>query len=164
MNHLFTRTVSILLAGALLAGCNETVFHFARFSRDETERLVWKQWAQNGDVEAQYKLGSLYCCGEKPDYHNQEALRWFCAAAKKGQRDAMLEVGKFYEGVYNIKGSSIPQNDVRALAYYQLALERQNHAAKGPIARMEGKLNEEQRKEAGELAKDWPNIPCRDSL
>lgn len=158
------RIMALCMTGVMLAGCNETIFHFARFSRDETERLVWKQWAQNGDVEAQYKLGSLYCCGEKPDYHNQEALHWFCAAAKKGQRDAMLEVGKLHEGVYNIKGSSIPQNDILALAYYKLALERQNHSAKGPIVRLEAKLSEEQRKEADELAKDWPNIPCRDSL
>ncbi len=161
---MFVKITVVIVACLLLAACNETIFHFARFSRDETERLIWKQWAERGDVEAQYKLGALYCCGEKPDYHNQEAMRWFCAAAKKGQRDAMLEVGKLHEGIYNIKGSSIPQNDVLALAYYTLALERQNDAAKGPIARLETKLDEERRKEAQELVKDWPNIPCRDSL
>ncbi|MCB2081451.1 MAG: sel1 repeat family protein [Rickettsiales bacterium] len=153
--------IGVMALALLVSGCNETIAEGMRFTRDESERFAWKQWALKGDMEAQYKLGKLYCCGEKPKHHNGEALRWFCAAAKQGQRDAMLEVGKFYHGDYHYKGSSIPVDPLRALVWFRLAKDHHNAEAEEYITEITPTLDAESLKEVEELVRDFPYTSCR---
>jgi len=144
----------------ILSGCMEILFDGARLSKKKAEIQTWLYLAKDGDVEAQYKVGSLYCCGERPYYNNIEALKWWCTAAKKGQRDAMFEIGKIYDETTNYKGSIVPKDPVLSYTYFSLALLNDHTASSDYIARIKSKLSEEELKEAETLIKRFPRIWC----
>lgn len=60
---------------------------------------IWEQCArlaQNGDSEAQYRLGRMYRDGEIVGKDAKEAFYWFRKSAANGNDEAMLEVGKCF--------------------------------------------------------------------
>ena len=119
-----------------------------------------KALALKGDVEAQYNLGKLYCCGERPEFDNVEALKWWCMAAKSGQRDAMFEVGKLYETSNEYKGSIIPKDNVMAYAYYTLSHQNGNEDGRKPASKIKSALSKEDLKNAEYMLERWPVIGC----
>ncbi len=162
--------ISLELAGKWLAvpaimvialtSCIEWGFRGAEYTGIEGKRQIWKQLAFARDAEAQYKLGKLYCCGERPYRDTVKALYWWCQAANVGQRDAMLEIGKLYENAHKQKGNIIPRDDVLAYTYYQLAVEEGNEDAKRYRNKIKTRLTDRQiDKSRHQLAK-WPAIPC----
>lgn len=74
--------------------------------------------AQQGDVSAQFWLGTGYEQGwfGKSDY--REALKWLRRAAEHGNPDAQNCLGQMYED-----GEGVPQNDVLAAKWYKKAAE-----------------------------------------
>lgn len=150
----------LLLVALPLTGCIETVYRSGKFLVDATELQPWKKLALDGDVEAQYKVGELYCCGDRPDHDNVQALYWWCQAAKKGQRDAQYKVGWMMEDAHEYKGSIVPYNPVLASVYYTKALANGQPDAAKALAKMKPPLTDEQKKEAAELLEEWPNIAC----
>lgn len=166
------RLIVLLLLAASVTGCVEFAFDKARLTNEIYERQKWKQLAKEGDAEAQYKVGTLYCCGERPHYDNAEALKWFCKAAKQGQRDALFAIGYMYENANDYEGNVVPQDLVMATTYYTLAekegyprekIETRNATTKDAIAHRKGAavmLTREQKKESEMLVKRWPNILC----
>src|SRR5437763_1149769 len=74
--------------------------------------------AQQGDVSAQFWLGTGYEQGwfGKADY--REALKWLRRAAEHGNPDAQICLGQMYED-----GEGVPQNDVLAAKWYRKAAE-----------------------------------------
>ena len=74
--------------------------------------------AQQGDVSAQFWLGTGYEQGwfGKADY--REALKWLRRAAEHGNPDAQNCLGQMYED-----GEGVPQNDVLAAKWYRKAAE-----------------------------------------
>ena len=77
--------------------------------------------AENGDVDAQVKLGDAYLYAKSPvdtaDY--AEALKWYSAAAEKGDMRAQNMVGFMY-----LKGFGVEQDYGDAIKWYQLAAEQ----------------------------------------
>ena len=75
--------------------------------------------AQQGDVSAQFWLGTGYEQGwfGKADY--REALKWLRRAAEHGNPDAQNCLGQMYED-----GEGVPQNDALAAKWYRKAAER----------------------------------------
>jgi TPR repeat protein len=76
--------------------------------------------ADDGDVDAQNQLGSLYSNGVgglKPDY--AEALRWFRAAADKGFAPAQYNLALAYEA-----GRGVPADERQAFKYFLMAAEQ----------------------------------------
>jgi len=62
---------------------------------------TYRQQAERGDAEADFKLGLLYEYGYKPTSEDDgkdyaQALRWFRKAAEQDHADARLELGKMY--------------------------------------------------------------------
>ncbi len=151
---------AVVVTSLLLSGCIEMLYDGAKIGKRKAELHAWKFKAEDGDVEAQYKVASLYCCGERPYYDNIEALKWYCKAAKNGQRDAQFEVAQQYENTVNYKGSIVPKDDVLAYSYYTLAEKNHHPDAAEYRARLEEDLTEEQMTEAKVLVERFPRIWC----
>ena len=149
----------LLLIATVTSGCIETIYEVGGFTKDAAEMQVWKKLALDGDVEAQYKLGEMYCCGERPHYDNVQALKWWCKAAKQGQRDAQFKVGMMYEDAEKYPGNIIPKNLTLAYTYYTIALKNGQAQAENALAEIteQGLFN---RDEADYLIEQWPHIAC----
>ena len=81
---------------------------------DETKVL-----ADQGDVNAQFNLGSMYEKGEGVPENDAEAVKWYRKAADQGNADAQLILGYMYE-----QGKGVPENDAEAVKWYRKAAEQ----------------------------------------
>jgi TPR repeat protein len=90
---------------------------------NEADRL--RPLATQGDVDAQYKLGSLYYSGSgvKQDY--SQAALWYRRAAQQGNVDAQYSLGNMF-----LMGEGIGQDDEQAAQWYTLAAEQGHSSAK----------------------------------
>ena len=87
---------------------------------------LWGPLANQGDADAQLKLGRMYAFGQGVPKNIAEALKWYRLAAEHGLADAQILLGLLYDF-----GHGVPQNDAEALKWYRLT------AAKGtPLRRI----------------------------
>jgi hypothetical protein len=93
----------------------------AESARSLEEQRV-RQAAEQGDAEAQHRLGMLYAkgIGVRQDY--AEAARWYRKAADQGHTQAQYELGRLYA-----QGLGVPRNYTDAAKWCRLAAE-QGHA------------------------------------
>jgi len=157
---LFLTRLSIITLLFFVAGCVDLLFDTARHSQRGVKASAWLGPAMRGDVNAMYNLGEALCCGNRPLYNNVEALQWWCRAAKQGQINAMLEVGKMYAHEYDVKGDIIPRDEILALTYYRVAEEHGNEEAAFYREDLETKMNEEQFAKSRALVGIWPRVAC----
>ena len=54
----------------------------------QSQRVQWQQKAKAGDAEAQYRLGKAYCCGDQGFFDTEQAVIWWCKAARQGHSKA----------------------------------------------------------------------------
>ncbi len=74
--------------------------------------------AENGDIDAQYKLGYIYETGDHVQSDIEKAFKWYKKAADHGQPDACFRLGMMYSD------GSLPSNDMKeALLYFKRAAE-----------------------------------------
>ena len=125
-----------------------------------SELSRWTYAANGGDAEAQYHMGKAFCCGKRPYYNTYDALKWFCKAAKQGQRDAMLEIGKIYDNAQKDDGSMIPRDNVLAYVYFKKAVEHGNEKALSFQEAKAARLNSMQKQKAQNILEQWPEIQC----
>jgi len=152
--------LSLFFVTFILSACLEDVYRGSSLAKS----MAFRQWtvehAKDGDAAYQYKAGQLYCCGERPDYDNVEALHWFCEAARNGQRDAMLEVGRMYEEANTFVGDVIPRDLMLAHTFYTLAQKHENKEAEEKLTHIKKFISEEDIKKSELLVSMWPNIHC----
>jgi TPR repeat protein len=109
-----------LLSSLLIVAC----FSFAGVAQtaQSTRRFPDKQTlltkAQEGDVSAQFWLGTGYEQGWFGNADYQQALMWLRKAAKRGNPDAQVCLGQMYES-----GEGVRQNYVQAAKWYRKAAE-----------------------------------------
>ena len=72
--------------------------------------------ANNGDAEAQHKLGLLYYVGQGVPQDYQEARKWFEKAAAQNNVDGQYSLGFLYS-----KGQGVPQDYQEARKWYEKA-------------------------------------------
>ncbi len=98
--------------------------------KTELERL--RPLATQGDMDAQYKLGSLYYSGDgvKQDF-SQSAL-WYRRAAQQGNVDAQYSLGNMY-----LMGEGIDQDDHQAAHWYALAADQGHMSASHNLASLQ---------------------------
>ena len=75
--------------------------------------------AEQGDANAQYKLGKRYYYGNGVTKNLDKALKWFKLAAEKDDADAQFMLGYCY---YN--GEGVDENRVEAFKWFRLAAEK----------------------------------------
>jgi len=75
--------------------------------------------ANQGDAEAQLKLGDAYLRGRGVTQNGAEAIRWFRASAEKGNAEAQYVLGNLYE-----VGIALRQDDAEATKWFLTAASR----------------------------------------
>ena len=81
--------------------------------------------AEQGDAEAQYRLGRMYAIGSgslPEDF--VESVRWYRLAAEQGHGGAQTSLGFRYR-----YGRGVPEDDVEAVRWFRLASEQGNAEA-----------------------------------
>jgi len=113
-NH-FVWILLVLIAGIVQLSAQQS-------EKDRELFEAAKPEAENGDVIAQYVLGTLYSHGRGVDKDYFEAAKWFRKAAEQGNADAEYALGICY-----YKGEGVETNDTEAVKWCRRAAE-QNHA------------------------------------
>lgn len=72
--------------------------------------------AVNGDMTAQYNMGSMYSIGEGLSQDYSQAFSWFEKAANQGHIESAHNIGLLYE-----KGRGAPKNYKQAMNWYKRA-------------------------------------------
>ena len=85
----------------------------------EMEWALWKQSAEEGDAEAQYKLGRCYANGLGVEIDMVEAVRWFTLAAEQGDAMAQCALGNCY-----YYGYGVDHDCMKAIEWYVEAADR----------------------------------------
>lgn len=164
-----------LCAVLLLGGCTFVMSEeiFPEYYEKRAEREHLRPLAEQGVVEAQYRLGLSYCCGIGSYYNNVKALNWFCEAGKRGYSPAQFELGRMYERSYsNPAWDSVtlrrrparglfPEKDLlRAYMWFSLAAAEGHANAQWHKEVVEEQLSLEDRMQAQRLLENWQDVPC----
>ena len=72
--------------------------------------------AEQGDAEAQYRLGLMYDKGQGISRDLKEAFRWYSLAAEKGHAEAEYSLGLMF-----YFGQGVEQNYQEAIKWFRLA-------------------------------------------
>ncbi len=90
--------------------------------KDEKEALQWYlKAAEQGYVEALFKVGLVYDNGAGVEVDEEQALKWYFKAAEQGHVEAQFTVGNMYRD-----GVGVDVNKEDALKWY-LKAARQGH-------------------------------------
>ena len=72
--------------------------------------------AQNGDANAQFRLGFMYATGDGVAKDSAEAVKWFRLSAEQGNAPAQSNLGAMYA-----EGEGVPKDAIESLAWYNIA-------------------------------------------
>ena len=78
-----------------------------------------KPLAEQGDAEAQWRLGSMYWTGDGVPEDKKEAVRWYTLAAEQGNAFGQYDLGIMYAF-----GEGVPEDDKEAFRLWSLAAEQ----------------------------------------
>ncbi len=87
--------------------------------------------AEQGDAQAQYRLGFVYDRGMGTPPHPDQALKWYRAAAEQGHARAQYELGRIYR-----KGEYAPRDATEAQRWFRMAAEQEIAGAQYSLAVM----------------------------
>lgn len=96
-------------------------------SKEQEEQLVLyhlKKKAEQGDVEAQYYLGTLYERGIGTAQDFQQAAFWYEKSAEQGNVNAQFNIANCY-----FDGKGVSQNYQKAIYWYKKAAEQEDVVA-----------------------------------
>lgn len=110
--------------------------------------------AEQGDPDAQARLGDLYRKGEGTPENYTEAVRWYRLAAAQGYLLAQVNLGTMYA-----LGEGAPENYVEAYKWWALAAARGDAKAKQKRDIVRDKMTPAQIAEAQKLAAEWKPRP-----
>ena len=122
---------------------------------DQPRRPSLRERAETGDAEAQFTLGKNYEAGRsglKKDY--TQAQHWYRQAALQSDPFAQASLAILYRF-----GKGVPQDNVQAYMWFQLAIDRLTGADRQSIQELQdataARMNPEQVVEARRLAREW---------
>lgn len=139
----------LLLASPALAdfdsGC-------AAFERGDfaAARKEWAPLAEQGDPQAQFRLGCLYTFGQGVPQDYALALRLYRLAAEQGDADAQNNLGGMYA-----EGLGVQADPIEAYKWFELAAEQGHATAAGNRDFIAASLGADQVAEAKARAREW---------
>jgi TPR repeat protein len=103
----------------LIASCclNSLPLLGEEVSKEQIEEI--RKSAEQGDAEAQNKLGVCYAKGEGVKKDEAEAVKWYRLAAEQGLAKAQYSLGVCYA-----EGEGVKKNSVEAVKWYRKAAEQ----------------------------------------
>ncbi len=106
--------------------------------------------AEQGDPEAQNKLGEMYGNGTGVSRDLRQAVKWYRLAADQGHGTAQLNLGQAYAD-----GLGVPGDHVQAHLWLNLASTSGDQDARSARDELVEKMTPEQIAEAQRLAREW---------
>ena len=103
-------------------------------SRDRLDFIeAWclRELAEQGDVTAQYKLGTAYEDGSCVPIDNEKAIFWYRKAAEQGNSSAQYSLGAMFD-----YGRGVPENKQEAIIWYRKAAEQGDGDAQNDLGVM----------------------------
>ena len=94
-----------------------------RVEQKKADGAGWAVAAEQGDADAQFRLGEMYKYGRGIRQDDEEAVKWYRQAAEQGHAAAQKKLGWMYAN-----GRGVRQDDEEAVKWYRLVAE-QGHAA-----------------------------------
>lgn len=93
--------LSAVFIAAFCSGCAAVPLEGAIAAKSEVVIAKNMVAAENGNAEAQYKVGDAHCCSINEGsgiYNTQKAVDWLCRSAQQGYSPAMFRLGKILTG------------------------------------------------------------------
>lgn len=88
------KKLAVFLLCLLIVSCART--YSTKTSHAQDERHHWQAQAEEGDPEAQYRLGNAYCCGNGDGFFDtQKAIEWWCKAVKQDHEKAKQALSQY---------------------------------------------------------------------
>ena len=78
---------------------------------------LFRPLAEQGDAQAQIKLGWMYEKGQGVPQNDQEAVKWYRKAAGQGNAEAQAFLGAMYF-------KAVPPDNVHAYMWFELAVQQ----------------------------------------
>jgi len=117
------------------------------FSSEDKDFEQLKKHAEQGDINAQCDLASMYYTGKGVPQNDAEALKWYKKAAEKGHPVAQFGLGVMYS-----EGEGLPRNYIEGYAWLSMASEKGIKDAKQQLSFVRPKMTPEQIAEAQKKA------------
>ena len=95
----------------------------------ELQELIEK--AEQGEVDAQNNLGTMYANGEGVPQDYKEAMKWYRLAAEQGDAFAQYALGDMYAN-----GQGVSQDEGEAMKWFRMAAEQGNANAQHNLGDM----------------------------
>ena len=107
----------------------------------------YKQAAENGDTNAQFKIGEMYAEGKGVFQDYRQSVKWLTKAAEQGHAEAQVILGTMY-----FKGLGVEQNFQKAFEWCEKSAKQSYPPAQSSLGRMyaEGKVVTQDYKQAVE--------------
>ena len=103
----------------------------SRDGLDFIEAWCLRELAEQGDVMAQYKLGTAYEEGSCVHIDNEKAVFWYRKAAEQGNSSAQYSLGRMFD-----YGCGVPENKQEAIIWYRKAAEQGDGDAQNDLGVM----------------------------
>ncbi len=113
----------------------------------------WRPLAEQGDADAQYRLGVMYANRDGVTQDYVQAGQWYEKAAAQGNTIAQYNLGRLYS-----KGYGVPKDYVQAYKWYSLAGANGHRKAAAYRDRLARRMTHAQMAEAQRLAREWKPI------
>lgn len=117
----FVLVLSLILALAVTSRSDQILDGMEAYLRgDYAEALnLLRPFAERGEADAQFSLGSMYYEGHGVRKDYVEAVRWFRKAAEQGDADAQFNLGVAYN-----EAEGVLMNHAEAAQWYHKAAEQ----------------------------------------
>ena len=100
----------------------------SRDGLDFIEAWCLRELAEQGDVMAQYKLGTAYEDGSCVPIDNEKAVFWYRKAAEQGNSSAQYSLGRMFD-----YGCGVPEDKQEAAIWYRKAAEQGDRNAQNDL-------------------------------
>ena len=108
--------LGLLLTGAVHAvPLDEAVAAYDAGNYVQAGQMLYTH-AENGNPEAQFRLGSLHSLGQGTPVNHEVAALWFEKAAERGHHEATVTLANMY-----LSGLGVPRDEAAALAWFERA-------------------------------------------
>ena len=101
------------------------------FDNDKEAVKFHRLYAEQGVVNAQFRLAQMYYEGLGVEQDYKEAVKWFRLVAEQGDAEAQRSLGEMYH-----EGLGVEQDYKEAVKWYRLAAEQRNEGAEVNLAIM----------------------------
>ena len=96
-----------------------TFFCFVNLAWGEIDVQEITKLANNGDLESQFFLGTMYAHGIDVPQNYVEAIWWYMMAADQGDASAQFNIGFMYK-----HGEGVTKNFIAAMKWYRKAADQ----------------------------------------